>query len=720
MSFFVSHFLLFGIWVEYNYITHTIIEVLEISLLLFAFFNTWHTYEEGNLFINRLGFALLVFVKLNLLHVVNFSNFITMPLSTAEPFMDISLKYGVIIAYFEAITWLLLSLRIGRQKINKWLGLMIAFFVSIIFLLIMISIVRYIPLFYKHSYTTMGKRYADIILSAAAVYLILRYFRILKKSIDDRENIICRYIVMAMFSFMAERLCFALSTSTTSPLHFCGHILKLSYYIIIYHGVYKTTIEYPYKQIRGMKDYYENLLNALPTGILIFDINGKLSYANKPSKDLLGSSIKALYKNTIETFMDSIQLSEAEKNEVLGKLSNAPEQQTTFYGSSITNTYIGARLIFTAMSFEMGTVIIVRDAKKVQAIENMQLQTQTLLDSMENAVFIVDKDKKIVMSNKTFSAMLDASSPTIKGMKLSELSSLINVDMSKHNSVGWNNEKLMKGKICTIQTGKSRTIKLSMDCSAIYDVDNEKIGWIVVGRDITEEKMEHEKLIQREKMALIGNMAASLIHEIKNPLASIKGLCQMMSLKCNINKVTDYAAVMENAVDDISKIVTDFLQFSKPTTGAFEKGSINQLLKSLEIMISTNGYKNGIMTYFDYCEVEKPVLIIRQQLKSIVLSLVDNAVDAMNGAIDPKLCISTRFDEVREEMQMLIRDNGMGMTEEQLAKVGTPFYTTKQKGTGLGISICKNIINEHGGSLKIDSKFGEGSTFTIAIPCEND
>lgn len=620
--FFVSLFLPIGYWVNYNNMAHTIIELLGISLLLFAFINVWHTYEDGSFFNNILGLALLVIAVLNLSHAANFADIIAVPDSISAPLVNILLKYGIIIAFFEVIIWFLLSFYRGKHIINKWAGLIISLFTVAVLLVSMISIARFIPLFCEYSQTNEVKMYGDTVLSAAAALIVFMYRKKIEDCNDEREAVIFRHIVLAMFAFIGSRLSFALSDTVTSRMHFLGHLMKFAYYAVIYRGIYKTTVEYPYIKVKEMKEYYEKLL------------------------------------------------------------------------------------------------YIVSEVKRTQLLENMQIQTQTILDSMENAVFIVNRDKKIVMYNKTFSDLLGIDMLDIKGMELSELSSFINVDMSRHDRINFGDGKAMNGRAYTIQTIEGRTIKLSMDCSPIYDAGNVNIGWIVVGRDITKEEREQERIIQSEKMAVIGNMAASLVHEIKNPLASIKGLCQLMSLKPNIDKITDYAAVMENAVDDISKIVSDFLQFSRPGTGAFEKGNVNELVKSLEIMISTNGYKNGITTYFNYCEIEKPVRLNKQQIKNIILSLVDNAIDAMNGAIDPKLCISTRLDETREEMQISIKDNGIGMTEEQLANVGTPFYTTKPKGTGLGISICKNIINEHGGSLKIESKFGEGSVFTISIPCE--
>lgn len=720
ISFIISHFLLADFWEGYNYIAHTIVELLGIIMLLFSFIDIWNSYESGSLYSNYLGLVLVIFIVLNLLHLACYAGLSTIPNSFSEPPMDSSLKYGVMISFFETFALTFLGLITPKNRINKWLGIFFAFLASAIFLLIMVKIVHLIPKFWKGQYVTVEKIRADTILSAAAVAVVLVYIKKLRAAADDCDSIIYRHIVLSMFSFIPARLCFVLGTEIESSMYFWGHLLKLSYYVIIYRGIYIATLEYPYKKVKEKKDYYEKLLNIFPIGIIVFDKKGKLNYVNKSCKELLGFDTEPIYGDNLEDFFENIRMDEVHKTILLKDLKNKGKCSTVFYGASASCPVEERKLVFIAMDFELGIMMTVRDAESIREIENLQLQTQTLLNSMEEAVCIIDNEMNIVMYNNKFPEVIDLDIDNIKGMKLSEVSKFVNIASDIGENSKEFGDKPMLGRIYTIQKKDYKRMELSVDCLPIYDKDSVRIGWIVESKDITEKKKAQENIIQKEKMALVGSMAASLVHEIKNPLASIKGLCQLMCLKADTGKIPEYAAVMENAVDDINKIVSDFLQFSRPGPGAYEKGSINELINSMEIMISTNGYKNGIVTYFSYSNIEKPVFINRRQIKNIILSLVDNAFEAMIGAVEPKLCISTKFDEAREEMRVSIKDNGMGMTEEQLSNIGTPFYTTKPKGTGLGISICNNIINEHRGNLIIESKFGEGSTFIIAIPCTND
>jgi PAS domain S-box-containing protein len=532
-----------------------------------------------------------------------------------------------------------------------------------------------------------------------------------KESVDSREKVMYKYIMLSMFMLVPARLCFAASDEMSSPVQFIAHIFKLAYHGLIYYGVYRVTVEYPYAEVRKVKDFYKQLLDAAPTGIITFSSEGTINYVSKSCDNFFGYDMDKIYGITIEDFLGAMELNGSSKSELLEKLYKLKEGAVTFYGKPAFVNGQGPKLICTVMKLPMCMIIAVKDAKKAQAIENMQLQTQTILDSTDNMVFILDINGKVVMCNKKFLEITNTKSKEIIGHDL--------MDILDANCINKDNYKMMRNVKWNITTGDGETRKISLDSSPIFDVDNEKIGWIIIGRDISDYEKEQERIIHSEKMAVIGQMAAGLVHEIKNPLASIKGLCQLMQLKSRADKVAGYAAVMESAVDDIGEIVTNFLQFSRPATGDLAKGSINLLIHSLEMLISTNAYKHGIKTRFYYSETEEAVLISDQQIKNALLGMVDNAIDAMRGAIDPVLEVSTRHDAVNKQMYISIKDNGIGMTEEQLANLGKPFYTTKPKGTGLGVSVIKYIINEHGGSIKVDSKFGEGTTFTIVLPVMN-
>ncbi len=704
-------------WGSYNHLIHSGIEIFNISLMLFTFIHVWNTYSEAYSFVKWVGFLALVSVFINLPHIINFTDLLISSGPVVNYLVDISLKYGVFIAFFEIVLWLLSAHFHNKLIIGRKVGLAITLSSSLILYVVLIKLVDFLPLFYNQLSITMVKNYADMVLSMVAAAVMAVYIVNFHKSCDEREKVMYGYIILALAFFIPSRVFFALSLEVTSPMQFMGHVLKLSYYYSIYHGVYKTIIEYPYMQVRRVKDFYENILDTAPLGIITFDKEDRLSYANKQCNNFFRYDIRSLYNATIEKFLDTLMLHECEKTELMNKLNMLGEGKFDFYGLPVVSDDKSSKLIFTALRLNIGTALVVRDAKKAQAIENMQLQTQTLLDSAENIILLIDINKKVVMCNRKFLELIKTGTSKVVGMDVIEMAKMLQLDMNGTTYEEIYNKDVIHGSRWSIRTMEGEIKRISLDCSPIHNMDNEKIGWIIMGRDDSEYEKEQEKIIHSEKMAIIGQMAAGLVHEIKNPLASIKGLCQLMLNRIKPEKIAEYAAVMEGAVDDIGEIVNGFLQFSKPTTGDYEEASINSLVNSLEMMISTNAYKRGVKTHFYYHDTEKPVIISSQQIKNAILGMVDNALDAMNGALDPILIISTKYEKESDMMCISIKDNGIGMTEEQLECIGTPFYTTKPKGTGLGVSVLKYIVNEHGGSLKIESKFGEGAVFKIMLPC---
>lgn len=716
---YLASFIFFAqIWADNNRLMHSAFETLYIFLMLFTFVHVWNAYSETNYFMKWVGFGTLIIVFLNLPHAANLTDFVNMPITLRNSFIDISSKYGALISYLEILIWLMLVFCRSNYTVNKWIGLAVSLSISAFFLVLMIKLKDYMPEFYSRLSIAIFKRYADFLLSFIAIVVFAIYMAKFRSIVDDRGKDIYEYIILALCFFIPSRICFALSRDATAPMQLLGHIFKLAYCYYIYYGVYKTTIDYPYRKLEKVKDFYEKLLDTSPAGIINFNSEGVISYISRQCNLLFRYDTSYLKGITLEQLLGFIELYGFSKLDLLEKIIKLKGETITFCGRPLFSNSPGGKLIFTVMNLSTGIVFAVGDAKNAQAIENMQLQTQILLDSTDNLVLILDINSKVVMCNKKFLEITNKRNCDIVGFDIRELSGILKSNLKDCIHINTYNRELICDTKWTIQTLNGDIKKISLDSLPIYDVDNEKIAWIIMGKDISEYENEQAKIIHSEKMAIIGQMAAGLVHEIKNPLASIKGLCQLMLSRSKPEKIAEYAAVMERAVDDIGEIVTGFLQFSKPTSGDFEEVCINSLVNSMEMLISTNAYKHGIKTYFNYSILDELVLINSYQIKNAILCIVDNAIDAMSGAIDPKLIISTEYDSVKNTMSISIKDNGLGMTKEQLSCIGTPFYTTKPRGTGLGISVVKYIANEHGGILKIDSQFGEGALFTIILPCE--
>jgi signal transduction histidine kinase len=144
------------------------------------------------------------------------------------------------------------------------------------------------------------------------------------------------------------------------------------------------------------------------------------------------------------------------------------------------------------------------------------------------------------------------------------------------------------------------------------------------------------------------------------------------------------------------------------------------VLNSIKSMVETSSLVNGVAVDFKLSKDERYLLCDESQIKQVILNICKNAVDAMSEKNDARLTIETGFIVKSCEMFIKISDNGYGISKEDLKKVGTPFFTTKRTGTGLGLSMCKQIIKAHKGKMKVDSEIGVGTTFTLLLPCIKD
>ncbi|WP_245959471.1 ATP-binding protein [Neobacillus piezotolerans] len=232
-----------------------------------------------------------------------------------------------------------------------------------------------------------------------------------------------------------------------------------------------------------------------------------------------------------------------------------------------------------------------------------------------------------------------------------------------------------------------------------------------LGKDITNRKKETDRLLQKsEKLALLGQMAAGIAHEIRNPLTSIKGFIQLF--KAETDK-KEYYDVVLSELDRINSIVSEFLLLAKPTAAVFREGNLVQILHDVVTLINTQSAMNNVRITTAVGPNIPPIICEENQLKQVFINLLKNSIEAMpNGG---NIYISVQKSQP-EEVFIKIVDEGVGIPEERMKTIGEPFYTTKEKGTGLGLMTCFKIIEGHNGKLIFSSEVGVGTTIIIHLP----
>jgi len=229
-------------------------------------------------------------------------------------------------------------------------------------------------------------------------------------------------------------------------------------------------------------------------------------------------------------------------------------------------------------------------------------------------------------------------------------------------------------------------------------------------------KDTQERLIRSERLAVIGNMAAYVAHEIRNPLVTIGGFARTI-LRASIqdNQIKKSAGIIVDEVGRLEKILSNIMDFSKPLESVKVISQINEILENTCSLMEPY-FKNSRINLIKKFDMKVPNIIIDPtRIKQVFLNLIKNAVESMPDG--GRLVIETRVEN--EQVKINIADTGEGMTTEILQNIFVPFFTTKVDGTGVGLSVSQKIVDDHGGHIKVKSELQGGTTFSIYLPIKN-
>jgi two-component system, sporulation sensor kinase A len=233
---------------------------------------------------------------------------------------------------------------------------------------------------------------------------------------------------------------------------------------------------------------------------------------------------------------------------------------------------------------------------------------------------------------------------------------------------------------------------------------------VIISRDISERKKSEEILLQSEKLSIVGELAAGVAHEIRNPLTTIKGFVQLYKAE---NSSAVYNDLLLSELERIESITSELLSLGKPQAVKLDQVNVGELLVNTVELLSPQANMNNIQ--FDLKIAGGPFMIKgeKNQLKQVFLNVLKNAIEAMPVGGD--IHIRMRDNEANDCM-ISVQDHGLGIPEELLPRLGEPFYSLKEKGTGLGVMICHKILKQHNGSITYTSQLNKGTKVEIKLP----
>jgi len=351
----------------------------------------------------------------------------------------------------------------------------------------------------------------------------------------------------------------------------------------------------------------------------------------------------------------------------------------------------------------------IRGLLRVLADENERLDT--VLDSMMDGIVVCDEDHAPILVNKSAERLLPMSQAELFDAPLWE--SLRDDELAAFFEMALNGEESIIDREFALDT-KSGTRILAVSVTPLVR-DKRIRGTLIHVEETTDKRRREARLRRAESLASLTTLAAGVAHEIKNPLGSISIHVQLMrkALKNQADApLVRYLDIVTEEIDRLNRIVVDFLFAVRPMDIAPINDDINAVIKELVEFMRVEVESAGIEMVADYGASIPPVPFDKRYIKQALLNLVKNATAAMPEKGKLRLSTAVQGDELR----IIVADSGVGIPEDKLGKIFEPYFTTKENGTGLGLTLTYKIIKEHGGDIAVTSRPGQGSTFTITLP----
>jgi two-component system NtrC family sensor kinase len=349
-----------------------------------------------------------------------------------------------------------------------------------------------------------------------------------------------------------------------------------------------------------------------------------------------------------------------------------------------------------------------------------------VVDSMPVGLYVIDRDYRIQAWNRKREAgMQGVSRGEAIGRKIFDIlhrqpGELLRREFDEVLATGQMQQFHMESRA----SGELRTYRISKIPMRAHGEEVTHV--ITIGEDITEWKAALERSAQAEKLAAIGQLAAGVMHEINNPLATIAACAETMALGVDDPSggvetpagYGEYLKIIDHEVHRCKRIIDGLLDFSRPKPVERGPVDLNAVVKQTLFLLKhhTRFKRTTVNAELD-ASIGAEVTGDPDQLTQVIMALLLNAMDAIGT--DGAITLRTVRDDTQPGMvRVEVQDEGHGIPREDLTKIFEPFYTTKApgKGTGLGLSICYGIISDHGGRIEVDSTVGEGTTFRIVLP----
>jgi PAS domain S-box-containing protein len=362
--------------------------------------------------------------------------------------------------------------------------------------------------------------------------------------------------------------------------------------------------------------------------------------------------------------------------------------------------------------------VAVRNAKLIDELTFVRKYLEELLEKANALILVANRDKQVVVFNQALTALTGFSKEEVLGRDV--LSFIPEDEQLRLNSII---TSAMRGEsVNNFETrlrSRDGEVRVSFATSSVRTPQGEVEGVIVIGQNITVIKELEKRIIHAEKLASIGQLAASVVHEINNPMTAVSAYSEALLVKARSRPDTPPADVDKlkkilEASHRILRFTRDLVSYARPAKDKPERAQLNAILDQAVGFCEHVVNHAKVSVQREYATEPLPISAVRTNLVQVFVNLVTNACHAMSAG--GKVTLVSRREG--QDVVAQVRDTGTGIDPKHLGRIFDPFFTTKEegKGTGLGLSIVQGIVESHGGRISVDSTLGQGTTFTVRLP----
>lgn len=346
----------------------------------------------------------------------------------------------------------------------------------------------------------------------------------------------------------------------------------------------------------------------------------------------------------------------------------------------------------------------------------LQSIQHNILNSFSSGFISVDRDYRVTFFNAAAAKLLHRSRSQCVGKDVSDVFAAAQ-DRPNPLKDAVADAKECQGKEVVVNRGDGKQIPVGITVSSLKDNSGKPVGAVASFVDMTDMKRMEEKLRRADRLAAIGEMSASLAHEIRNPVASIRGAVQELAENLALGGTNEkLMKITIKESDQLSRIISSFLEFVDTTASEKESFEVGEVIEEAVRGVEKQGVCNGAIRIQKECSDSVGCVVgERDRIVNALINLIQNGVEAMPEGGVVRVRIDERKDPA-DEVCISIHDSGVGIPAGEIEKVFDPFYTSKPQGIGLGMAIAHKVIAGHGGSIDLESVEGAGTTVTVGLP----